>query len=254
MRPHFVRTLVFAACLALWPGLGATQTDATPLSRYTQNNLIHIILHETGHALIREFDLPILTYEEAMADDFATLLILSERPDDAPDILRDRIRSHLGDGDEPRIFSDYLHDAQRAGRMVCLAYGSDPGRFIGLAEDFGMEIAEEGSDCIDLTSEVARAWRRTIAPLRLPDGAPVTEFALRGDVDADLSARLQASFFGPVVVDLLASFDWHSLITLRFDDCDGGAYWRRNGRQIIVCSAYIERLEAEAEALAEDGD
>lgn len=224
---------------------------AQEVSRFTANNLIHVVAHEMGHALIREFDLPILTYEEAMADDFATLFILEHLPDRAPDILRDRMRSHLADGDEPTIFSDYLHDAQRAGRMACLAYGTDPERFIGLAEEFGMQIDDEGDDCRDSVPELARAWRRLIAPLYLPEGAPVTEVRLSAEVSPDLRAALEATDLNVILGEMLAQFDWHSMIRLEFQSCPGGATWRRNGRQIIVCSGYIERFEAMAAELRE---
>lgn len=226
-----------------------TPAQAQEISRFTENNVIHIVAHEMGHAVIREFDLPILTFEEAMADDFATLLVMAEFPDRAPEILRDRMRSQLADGDEPTIFSEYLHDAQRAGRMACLAYGTEPERYIVLAEEFGMNIAEEGDACIDSAPEIARAWRRILAPLHLPDGAPVTEVGVQFDAQNPLVQRFRATGLGNDLGRMLARIDWHSRITLIIAECDGGAMWRRNGRQIVVCSAYIQRFEDLSQAL-----
>jgi hypothetical protein len=230
---------------------GAGSAAAQEISRFAANNVIHVVAHEIGHALIREFDLPILTYEEAMADDFATLFVLQELPERAEEILRDRMRSHLADGDEPAIFSEYLHDAQRAGRIACLAYGTDPERFIGLAEEFGMEIGDEGDDCRDSVPELARAWRRVLAPLYLPEGAPVTEVRLDQDLSTEMLDAVMDADLHIILGDLLRLFDWHSLISLEFQTCDGTAQWRRNGRAIEVCTGYIERFEALAGTLGE---
>ena len=219
------------------------------VSRFTENVLVHVIAHEMGHALIREFDLPILTYEEGMAEDFATLWVLQSFGDRAPDVIRDRALSHLADLDEPGVFSEYLHDAQRAGRILCVAYGVDQDRFTGLAEEFGMDLGEEGADCIDMAQELARSWRRVWTPLLLPEGAPVTEVRITGDRTDPLVGALGDGALPAEIFDMLASIDWHSQITLNFAQCDGGANWRRNGREIRICSSYVARIEEMASAM-----
>lgn len=35
--------------------------------------LVHVAAHEIGHAFLREFDHPVLSPEETIADDFATV-------------------------------------------------------------------------------------------------------------------------------------------------------------------------------------
>ena len=44
---------------------------------------------------------------------------------------------------------------------------------------------------------------------------------------------------------IFVSFDWHSLITLQFDNCDTGATWFRNGRTILICDDLVARFEAQ---------
>lgn len=97
--------------------------------------------------------------------------------------------------------------------------------------------------CRDTGPEIGRAWRRLMAPLRLPAGARVTEVEMRQGEGMD-----SAGTPGPQAIaqamDLLATFDWHSQITLALDDCDGAIGWSRNGRTILICDADLERLAA----------
>ncbi len=73
------------------------------LSTFARNVALHVVLHELGHALVREFDLPILSNEETMADAFATHFLTTHLPDRAPDILAARVNSLLIEaGEVPR--------------------------------------------------------------------------------------------------------------------------------------------------------
>ncbi|MEM7644139.1 MAG: DUF4344 domain-containing metallopeptidase [Pseudomonadota bacterium] len=224
---------------------GASMAQAQDrLAPFTENVLLHVITHEMGHAVIREFDLPILAQEEVAADQFATYYLHATIPDRAGEIIRARVASWMLEADEESIFSDYEDDARRAGYTLCLLHGLDPDRYEGLPAEVGMTDRESAA-CRDAAPEIARSWRRILAPLAMPEDARVTEVT----VDADESrwrAALQASEAGQLMVDTLTSIDWHSRITLRVAPCDGGAQWQRNGRTILVCDALIDRFEGQA--------
>ncbi|MEL6888095.1 MAG: hypothetical protein AAFO86_05235, partial [Pseudomonadota bacterium] len=65
-------------------------------------------------------------------------------------------------------------------------------------------------------------------------------------VDPDLQALAAANAeWGETALDMLARIDWHSRITLELAQCDGSAGWRRNGREIFLCSGYIDRITAQ---------
>jgi len=49
------------------------------VSQFAEDVLFHVVMHEMGHALVREFDLPVLGNEETLADTFATHYIVSIR-------------------------------------------------------------------------------------------------------------------------------------------------------------------------------
>ena len=67
MKQHIQGALI-AACLA-------TTATAETVPTHAQDLFLRKITHEMGHALIREFDLPGLTSEEMIADDFAAVFM-----------------------------------------------------------------------------------------------------------------------------------------------------------------------------------
>ncbi|MEO0356732.1 MAG: DUF4344 domain-containing metallopeptidase [Pseudomonadota bacterium] len=223
-------------CLML-PAIAAAQA----VSNATKDAILHVIAHEMGHALIREFDLPILGPEEDMADDFATLWIHRTFPDRAADILTARALEHMSDPQQPGVFSEYRNDAQRAGRSICLAYGIAPDMYRGLAGQFEMS-GDDAARCQDWGPEVARSWRRVWTPLLIPNDAPVTELGSFVD-GSDYMQQFAASGVLDDALMMLAQIDWHSRITLNLAQCDGTAGWSRNGRRITVCEAYIRRFD-----------
>ena len=53
---------------------------------FARNVALHVLLHELGHAVFHEFDVPILANEEVMADSFATTFIIRHVRDRAVEI------------------------------------------------------------------------------------------------------------------------------------------------------------------------
>lgn len=238
-----------AGLLAMLLSVGGFATTNLPsaaqspvdLSQATTDALLHVLAHEIGHAMLREFDLPILGPEEDIADDFATIYVHLIFPSRAGDIVTARARQNLADGATPAPFSEYRGDAQRAGRAICVLYGQDPARFEAMAQMFDLD-GDAAASCRDFATELGRSWRRTLARYRMPPDARVTEVGL-SVAETEYAQTLASSAFGEAAYKLLSGIDWHSRITLAIEDCDGGAGWSRNGRRITICDAYVERFE-----------
>ena len=60
---------------------------AQEITNFEASVTTHVLYHELAHALIHEFQLPVLANEEAMADAFSTIWITQYRRDEAPDII-----------------------------------------------------------------------------------------------------------------------------------------------------------------------
>ena len=220
-----------------------TAQERSNVSQRTKDALLHVLAHEMGHAMLREFDLPVLGPEEDIADDFATIYIHLTLPDRAADIIAARAAQNMADGTQPEMFSEYRNDDQRAGRSVCLLYGQDPDGYADLAAQFDLE-GDDANNCRDFSTEVGRSWRRIIANYRMPQDIPVTEVGLVV-ADNPTAQALASEDFLEDAYALMSGIDWHSRITVAFDQCDGGASWSRNRRRITICDAYIARFESQ---------
>lgn len=232
--------------LSLFPALAKSQDDFT-LSQTAADALVAVVAHEMGHAVLREFDLPVLGPEEAIADDFAVILVHMVLPDRAADIVRAKALQDLADGAQVSGFSEYVDDDQRAARAVCLLYGIEPDTYEDfIAEFMDLDLIEDDDlgNCRDFATEVFRSWRRVLDDYWMPEGVRISEVGTTFDASNDPTIRaFQNSSALEEGLILLSSIDWHSRITLRIRLCDGTAGWSRNGRRITICNSYIQRFE-----------
>ncbi|QBF30891.1 DUF4344 domain-containing metallopeptidase [Thalassococcus sp. S3] len=240
-----MRRGVIRGLAAAWFAFGAGMASAE-MPSFTRNVTTHVVIHELAHALIREFDLPVLGNEEVIADAFATLFIARVLPDRAEDIVKDRARSWWieADGQEVDLQGEHPPDARRAYRAVCLLYGYDPAAYADLPAWAGLSD-DDAAACADSAPEIARSWRRMLRSYVLPEGTGTREFRiLYGDGPMELEMR-QSGLMEELGA-LIARFDWHSRITLLFDHCDGGAVWSRSRRTIRLCDDYVARFNTQA--------
>lgn len=131
------------ATLALLLGLSG-MAQAVPVQalhpdevRFVTANAEFTLLHEMGHLLISELQLPVLGREEDAADQlgFMGLFLLHERQRDADfyaklldvaDYWRLEWQRQSPNAPEVREWDSHALDAQRFYNLACLAYGSDP--------------------------------------------------------------------------------------------------------------------------------
>ena len=213
------------------------------ISEFAENVTTHLLMHELAHALIREFDLPVLGNEENIADSFATLFIEQTMPDRAEAIIKDRTRFWLAEArarGEINLKGEHAPDARRAYRAACWLYGADPEAFPSLPSWAGLSD-QDAYGCADAAPELLRSWRRVLRPNMMPDGMTSSEFRVVYE-DGPMTAMVEEHGLLEEVGDIIGRFDWHSLITLHFDRCDKGAYWRRNGRTIVLCDEYFMHI------------
>ncbi|MFQ6554138.1 DUF4344 domain-containing metallopeptidase [Aestuariibius insulae] len=252
-RPdRWLRAAIVGLALAASPAAAETEPGD-----FARNVTTHVLIHELAHALIREFDLPVLGNEEIIADAFATLYIAQVMPDRAKAIVTDRARSWIIEAAEfpgtPDLKGEHPPDARRAYRAVCLLYGFDPESYGDLPSWAGLSD-NDAADCADAAPEIARSWRRLLTPLMAPDEFETREFRIEYG-DSDLTDMVRESGLMEEIGGEISRFDWHSQITLFFDGCDGGAGWSRSRRTIRLCDSYLQRFidQEEAAALLEDG-
>ena len=226
-----------------------TPDDGLPVSAFAKNVTLHAVLHEIGHALIREFDLPVLGNEETSAESFATYYLTAHLPDRAPDVLVARATSLMIEANEtPEVDwrGEHDDDARRAYHIAALAVAADPVRYAAVADAVGMS-PEERKKAGDYGAEILRAWRRVLAPHWMPDGLASTEARVQLDEADGFLQRACGDGLADEIRAAVKRFDWHSQVTVRFVSGNGGAAWNRSGRTVTVHSSYIRRFVRQGE-------
>jgi hypothetical protein len=249
---HFgVQEAVLTSAVERYRHTNCDHDDVQPgpkveLTAFARDVTLHVVLHELGHALIREFDLPVLGNEETTADAFATHYLTAYLPDRALDVLSARTRSLMIEANEiPRetwsVSGEHNSDARRAYQIAALALAADPQKYMPVAAGIGMPENDVRS-ARDYATEIHRSWRRILQPLWMPDGVASNEARLVCDSLGGVVDQLCANGLADEFRTALERFDWHSQVTLRFVDGEGGAGWSRSKRTITVHGDYVRRF------------
>lgn len=237
-------------CTPFFHGMANAQGDAdTKAQEFAKNVTLHVVLHEMAHALIREFDLPVLANEETQADAFATYYLTNHLPDRAVDVIEARVRSLMIEAkevarDEWTVSGEHNSDARRAFQIVSIALASDPEKFTPIAEEIGMPGSAVRS-AQDYGTEIHRSWRRILKPLWMAKDEVSTEMRVGLDDGSDWVKGFCSGQLADEVKTALGRFDWHSTVVVFFAEGDGGAGWNRGRRTITVNSEYIQRFIAQ---------
>ena len=138
------------------------------LDEFTGNTLFHVIFHETAHALIDQYDLPVLGKEEDAADALADVLLIHFFEDGADIVISAADLFYLdtqhSDGfSNEDYWSEHSIAPQRYYARLCHAYGSDPARYVSLKRRAGFSDTR-AKRCIRQYEEVKRSWLRLLEP------------------------------------------------------------------------------------------
>lgn len=122
-------------------------------------------LHEVGHALVHQLDIPVTGREEDSVDTLATLILLQS---DGPEALIAALVNFealaaMEDQGGLAFWGEHSLSAQRLYDMACLVYGSDPRKHAGLV---GPDLlpAERAQRCPGEYDQKDRAWDQLLGP------------------------------------------------------------------------------------------
>lgn len=122
-------------------------------------------LHELGHALVDQYQLPIIVREEDVVDSFATILLLQTGEEDAliAGIEQFDIDAEEDEAlDELPFWGEHSLSIQRVYSITCLVYGSNPRDYADLVEnDFLPEERAEG--CTEEYEQARDGWQTLLA-------------------------------------------------------------------------------------------
>lgn len=253
-----------------------TPTAAKAQVDFVISNTIFALLHEMGHVIIRDFDVPLLGMEEDSADTVAALIMLSgghagASAEDAHRMTRALALAALGNAliwkggheqkDQEILFWDQ-HDlsVRRASRIACLIYGSNP-ELYGWVADAARMPDRRRDNCEDeyALARHAGAWvLDTYGNRGRADAAdPVAQVSVaygpaKGEQQEALRQMMEQRRFVEVVVRQVdALFAFRKPLVVQVSRCGRpNAYWDPDVRELQLC---YELLEAFTKLAADPG-
>jgi Putative metallopeptidase len=248
-RPTF-QSRIEAAAQALQsnPRLkGLDQQQRVARVEFVVGNTLVLLLHEIGHVLISQFQLPVLGREEDAADTYAALTMLRIGTSFTVQSLAGAAKGWFFDarrdqeiGDKPLYYDEHNVSAQRAYQIVCLMVGSDPEKFKSLADQANMP-EERQNTCKRDYKKASEAWSAVLAPHRREPGQPETKINVvygdgKGNYDrlADLFRSIR--FLETVAEHAQETYLWPHPWTLAMESCGRpGAEYDTDTRTVTMC-------------------
>jgi hypothetical protein len=265
--------LLLLAWLALAsPTAGATPAAAPPAppagnpSAYGDDfvigNVGFIVLHEFGHAVIREFKVPLLGLEEDSADTIAAITMLhldKAQPRERAPLVELLAMAAVGNAliwksglekgsAEMAVWSQHSLSIRRFARVTCLIYGSDTTRFQWLVDLTKMaEIRADWCEDEYSIAEQGVAWlaRSYGSASKTPHGRISVKY-----VEPRTPAQQEARDFlqRTAVLEKVAAFvdtqfDFPKAFEVRVDRCTSpNAYWDPEQRELLFCYELVDTL------------
>jgi hypothetical protein len=244
-----------ARMLARHPSFkGMSDAQREKAVEFITGNMIFVLGHEAGHAVIREMGVPVVGREEDAADIFATLMALMCTDAFADRVLanaalgwffsdrRDRReqRGRRDESAEEKYYDAHGMDLQRAYNVVCLMVGSNPGKFAGVAQAAKLP-AERQMTCQDDYLNASWSWQQVLqAHVRKPDQPRTALNVVYGpgngkhDMHAQIARHIQ--LLEAMAENLSDRFVWREPISLEMQACgEPNARWEWRSKKVIIC-------------------
>ena len=231
---------------------GLSPKDRQGLAEFVAGNMLFVMLHEMGHALVAEMGLPVLGKEEDAADAFAatTLIIVASGFSDR--VLTEAAkgwfisnRRDKKEGDPTPPYDAHGLDLVRAYQIVCFMVGSNEDKFKNLADETKLPKDRQDSCAADY-SKAANSWGQALKPyLRAPDQPKTKIDVVYGEAKGNLEGIAQAArsimmleYMAQYAADV---FVWPAPFTMEMQSCGFiNAAWVASTRKLTLCYELAE--------------
>ena len=220
---------------------------ARGLVEFVSGNMLFVLLHELGHAVITQMGLPVLGRMEDAADTFAVFMLLRMGSDVSHRALVDAAegwflaaRRDQKTGQRVGYYSEHGLNQQRAYQIVCIMVGSDAEKFRDLADETNLP-EDRRHTCLGDYSNAVFSWNLLLEPHRRAPDQPQTKIdAIYGPAEGGIafirdlarSILLLETVAGHATDQLV----WPAPLTLEMQTCGfPNARWDIRSRQVILC-------------------
>lgn len=250
---------------AVLPGPASSQpTEAEPvaaeqpaeamtvedLRKFVIGNLLFLAYHELGHAIISEFDLPVIGREEDAVDRLAIWMMTPDEitEETVPEFLINAIFGWMTVSLEKSLdqiawWGQHGTEEQRGFQAACLLYGDNPQIYKAVAD--GVDLPKERREsCVKESQQNSKSWVRMIEPHfrppeeveRMPADAVTVDYAPSQEY-ADARGFLMEIGILEELERLVRVYNFKPGVTLRTQECGGepNAFWREKQRTLTIC-------------------
>ena len=245
------------AVLALWSSALPVAANAAPAAsdmvekrdEFVLGNIIFVLFHEIGHALVSELELPVLGREEDAVDRFATFLLTPEGDEDeASDpstILVDAMSGWFLSSDQTELadiewWDEHGPDQQRAYQIACLLYGADTDKFKPMADEVELPDSRRESCAAEATSNTA-SWEKVLEPHVLNDGEMprkrvAVSYGSAGKYRSERDLLKGSGLLEPIASEVGQALRLPRKLAIRAKACgEPNAYWDPEEGEIQIC-------------------
>jgi hypothetical protein len=233
---------------------GRTPEQIKDSVEFVTGNVLFVLGHETAHALISVFEIPVIGKEEDGADALATIVALKMGSSFAERVVVNAARGwFLSDqrdkkeGNPSEYYDEHGLDLQRAYNIVCLMVGASPEKFMGLANEVKLPEERQSSCHFDF-SNAQWSWEQVLKPhRRKPDELKTiiqVNYAPASEEYSNLQALGRRLQILEAVADWLSEdYAWTIPISLEMQECGAAdARWLPKEKKIVVCYEMIREF------------
>jgi hypothetical protein len=239
--------------LANDPKLKDVPTDKRrPLIEFVAGNMLFVYLHEMGHALVTEMQLPVLGREEDAVDAFAAVTLLKLGSAVSHRVL---VEAALGwyfddlrnqkEGFKQAFYDAHSFDKQRAYQIVCLMVGSDPESFQDLADKAQLP-RDRQETCMGDYSNASWSWNKALEPHRRAPDQPKMKIAVvygdgKGQFDVPKRASQAIRLLEIVAERAADQYVWRRPLTVQIQSCGFvNSEWNVATQKLTLCYEMVQ--------------
>jgi len=271
-------------CLAMASGPATSQTaepepaaaeapeeamSAEDMRDFIAGNLFFLAYHELGHAIISEFDLPVIGREEDGVDRLATWMMTPGEitEETMPVFLINAVFGWMSVSvneslDKIAWWGQHGTSEQRGYQVACLLYGDNPQVYKAVAD--GVDLPRDRREsCIKETAQNSKAWDRMLEPYiraageseQLPPDYVGLDYSPSQKFDLERKFMMEIGVLEDLQ-RLVRAYKFAPGVTLRSMECgEANAFWNSNERSLTICyelvSQYVGIVQ---QSIAEDQD
>jgi hypothetical protein len=142
-----------------------TGTPAQEIPTLVNNAMLFFFLHELGHAMVGELELPITGKGEDAADEIATILLIAAKEPGVKAALAGAFafEAMSSAGLKSTFWDTHSFNDQRKAEILCLLYGANPKAFAAGMKAAGA-TAERMRKCPITYRDRHKAWNTHLTP------------------------------------------------------------------------------------------